>query len=113
MDKITARTPWEPWMGSVPMHLDYFQGTMFEAVEMIAVKDIKADAYGIESPRGNSVKMFLNGATVIVVGRHHLERVAHTTDEGLVVEHLGKPFFSIEDKVPVLKSYIAFGYRRQ
>ena len=36
MDKITARTPWEPWMGSVPMHLDYFQGTMFEAVEMIA-----------------------------------------------------------------------------
>ena len=36
MDKITARTPWEPWMGSVPMHLDYFQGTMFEAVEKIA-----------------------------------------------------------------------------
>ncbi len=36
MEKITARTPWEPWMGSVPMHLDYFQGTMFEAVEKIA-----------------------------------------------------------------------------
>ena len=36
MDKITARTPREPWMGSVPMHLDYFQGTMFEAVEKIA-----------------------------------------------------------------------------
>ena len=36
MDKITARTPWEPWMGSVPMHLDYFRGTMFEAVEKIA-----------------------------------------------------------------------------
>ncbi|MBR0200600.1 MAG: AMP-binding protein [Oscillospiraceae bacterium] len=36
MEKITARTPWEPWMGSVPMHLDYFRGTMFEAVEKIA-----------------------------------------------------------------------------
>ena len=36
MDKITAKTPWEPWMGEVPMHLDYFQGSMFEAVEKIA-----------------------------------------------------------------------------
>ena len=36
MEKITARTPWEPWMGSVPMHLEYFQGTMFEAVRKIA-----------------------------------------------------------------------------
>ena len=36
MAKITAKTPWEPWMGEVPMHLDYFQGSMFEAVEKIA-----------------------------------------------------------------------------
>ena len=36
MEKITAKTPWEPWMGEVPMHLDYFQGSMFEAVEKIA-----------------------------------------------------------------------------
>ncbi len=36
MDKITAKTPWEPWMGEVPMHLDYFQGSMFEAVKKIA-----------------------------------------------------------------------------
>ena len=36
MEKITAKTPWEPWMGSVPMHLEYFQGTMFEAVQKIA-----------------------------------------------------------------------------
>ena len=36
METITAKTPWEPFMGEVPMHLDYFQGTMFEAVEKIA-----------------------------------------------------------------------------
>ncbi len=36
METITAKTPWEPFMGEVPMHLDYFQGTMFEAVKKIA-----------------------------------------------------------------------------
>ncbi len=36
METITAKTPWEPFMGEVPMHLDYFQGTMFEAVEKVA-----------------------------------------------------------------------------
>ena len=38
MEKITAKTPWEPWMGEVPMHLDYFQGSMFDAVKTIAEK---------------------------------------------------------------------------
>ena len=38
MDTITAKTPWEPFMGETPMHLDYFQGTMFEAVKKIAEK---------------------------------------------------------------------------
>lgn len=32
----TVKTPWAPWMGVVPMHLDYFQGTMEEAVEKVA-----------------------------------------------------------------------------
>ena len=36
MEKITAKTPWEPWLGQVPMHLDYFQGSMFDAVKKIA-----------------------------------------------------------------------------
>ena len=36
METITAKTPWAPFMGETPMHLDYFQGTMFEAVEKIA-----------------------------------------------------------------------------
>ena len=33
---ITAKTPWEKSMGELPMHLDYFEGTMFEMVEKIA-----------------------------------------------------------------------------
>ena len=35
---ITAKTPWKEHMGDVPMHLDYFEGSMFEAVERIAQK---------------------------------------------------------------------------
>ena len=31
-----VKTPWKPYMGDVPMHLDYFQGSMFDAVERIA-----------------------------------------------------------------------------
>ena len=36
--KITAKTPWEPYMGDVPMHLDYFEGSMFDGVQRIAEK---------------------------------------------------------------------------
>jgi len=36
MENITAKTPWKEQMGDVPMHLDYFEGSMFEAVEAIA-----------------------------------------------------------------------------
>lgn len=36
MDTITAKTPWKDYLGDVPMHLDYFEGTMFEAVAKIA-----------------------------------------------------------------------------
>ncbi len=38
METITAKTPWKEYMGDVPMHLDYFEGSMFEAVEAIAQK---------------------------------------------------------------------------
>lgn len=34
----TPRTPWEPFMDSIPMHLDYFDGSMFEALQKIAEK---------------------------------------------------------------------------
>lgn len=38
MDAITAKTPWKDSLGDVPMHLNYFEGTMFEAVAQIAAK---------------------------------------------------------------------------
>ena len=36
MSIITAKTPWKDHLGDLPMHLDYFEGTMFEALERIA-----------------------------------------------------------------------------
>ena len=36
MDVITAKTPWESQMGDIPMHLDYFEGSMVEKVARIA-----------------------------------------------------------------------------
>ncbi|MBR2672711.1 MAG: AMP-binding protein [Oscillospiraceae bacterium] len=36
MDSIVTRAPWLPFMGDVPAHLDYFQGSMFEAVEKVS-----------------------------------------------------------------------------
>ena len=36
MDGITAKTPWETSMGDIPMHLDYFEGSMIEKVMEVA-----------------------------------------------------------------------------
>ena len=36
MSIITAKSPWKEHLGDVPMHLDYFEGSMFEALEQIA-----------------------------------------------------------------------------
>lgn len=33
-----VKTPWKEYMGDVPMHLDYFEGSLFEAVEAAAQK---------------------------------------------------------------------------
>ena len=38
MCEFTPKAPWEKHMGDVPMHLDYFEGSMFEALEAIAKK---------------------------------------------------------------------------
>ena len=38
MTEITAKTPWAGSLGDIPMHLIYFEGSMFEAVERIAQK---------------------------------------------------------------------------
>ena len=36
MEAITAKTPWAPFMVDVPMHLNYFEGSMFDKVAWIA-----------------------------------------------------------------------------
>ncbi len=38
MNTVTAKTPWKEHLGDVPMHLDYFEGSMSEALEAIAQK---------------------------------------------------------------------------
>lgn len=38
MENTQVKTPWLDYIGDVPAHLEYFQGTMFEAVEKIAEK---------------------------------------------------------------------------
>lgn len=41
----TVKTPWAPWMGEVPMHLTYFQGSMTEMVEQVAQRHPDVTAY--------------------------------------------------------------------
>ena len=36
METITAKTPWKEHLGDVPMNLNYFDGSMFDAVASIA-----------------------------------------------------------------------------
>ncbi len=36
MNEITAKMPWKDYVGEVSLHLDYFDGSMFEAVAKIA-----------------------------------------------------------------------------
>ena len=36
MEQMTVKTPWKDFMGDVPMHLTYFEGSLFEALERVA-----------------------------------------------------------------------------
>lgn len=45
MNTITAKTPWESHLGDVPMHIEYFEGTMFDAIEKIAQEYPKQIAF--------------------------------------------------------------------
>ena len=44
-EAITAKTPWVKNLGDVPAHLDYFQGSMYEAVERIARQNPNAVSF--------------------------------------------------------------------
>lgn len=45
MENKQVRTPWYKSMGGVPVHLDYFGGSMYEAVEKIANANPNATAF--------------------------------------------------------------------
>ena len=45
METITVKTPWAAHMGGVPMHLDYFEGSMFDKVADIAAKSPRNIAF--------------------------------------------------------------------
>ena len=58
----TVKTPWESAMGDVPMHLEYFTGTMFEMVEQVAKtypKNIAFDFMGKATSYPELVKNIL------------------------------------------------------
>lgn len=38
MSEQTVKTPWAAYLGEVPLHIDYFDSTLFEAVERVAKK---------------------------------------------------------------------------
>lgn len=63
--EITAKTPWANSLGDVPMHLDYFTGTMFEMVEQVAKtypKNIAFDFMGKATSYPELVKNILTCA---------------------------------------------------
>ncbi|MBQ6735526.1 MAG: AMP-binding protein [Lachnospiraceae bacterium] len=45
MEEITAKTPWAKSCGDVPMHLEYFQGSIYDAVERTAEQYPNAVAF--------------------------------------------------------------------
>ena len=36
MSETTVKTPWKPFIGEIPFNLDYFQGTIYQAVKRMA-----------------------------------------------------------------------------
>ena len=52
-----VKTPWAPFMGKVPMHIDYFRGSMVEAVEIIGEKYPDCGACEFMGGRVNYAKL--------------------------------------------------------
>ncbi|MBQ3210968.1 MAG: AMP-binding protein [Oscillospiraceae bacterium] len=60
MKEIQAKTPWRGSMGDVPMHIDYFEGSMFEAVEKIAAACPDSIAFDFMG-KSTSYRKFVQG----------------------------------------------------
>ncbi len=79
MCEITAKTPWKDSMGDVPMHLSYFEGTMFEALERIAntyPKNVAFDFMGKSTTYTNLVAQIeVCAKALIAIGVQEGDRV--------------------------------------
>lgn len=53
----TVKTPWAPFMGDIPMHIDYFEGTMFDKVKSMADKYPKNIAFDFMGNKTTYPKM--------------------------------------------------------
>ena len=45
MNEITAKMPWEGHTEDIPLHLDYFEGSMFDAIRLSAEKYPNSTAF--------------------------------------------------------------------
>jgi len=60
MKEIQAKTPWRGSMGDVPMHIDYFEGSMFEAIEKTAAACPDSIAFDFMG-KSTSYRKFVQG----------------------------------------------------
>ncbi|MBO8448992.1 MAG: hypothetical protein IAC29_06960, partial [Bacteroidetes bacterium] len=60
MPETTVKTPWYPYTEGVPVHLDYFKGSMFDMVKSVADKyprNVAFDFMGKSTTYRQLVKM--------------------------------------------------------
>ena len=79
----------------------------------VAVERVEAETHGVEAPGGDGVEVVADRGGAVVVGGHHLQRVAHAGKAGLVVEHQWEPGLAVEDEAALMQSDKAVGKRRQ
>jgi long-chain acyl-CoA synthetase len=57
---ITAKRPWAPFLGEIPLSLDYFEGTMYEMVSRTAAEGPEDIAFDFMGRRTTYKKMLVN-----------------------------------------------------
>ena len=59
MSQTTVKTPWKSFLGEIPFHLEYFRGTMYQAVKRIAAQYPNQIAFDFLGTRTTYKKMLL------------------------------------------------------
>ena len=66
MTEITAKTPWAGHTGDVPLHLDYFDGSMFEALELVAKRYPRNIAFDFMGKPTTYPQMIIRGFIISI-----------------------------------------------